>query len=121
MQRPYVEGDVLEPAFAQHIVRVIVRVDQPGNEQLAAAVDHLRAGPFGGGRCGDGGLGVGKLVRCAHRGDAVAFDDHIPHRRAVYVEGAVVDPGPLDQRQIAAGVFRILRHDAGAAFLVGLD
>ncbi len=42
MQRPNVERHVLQEAFGEHVVGVVVRIDEPGNDELAARFDHSR-------------------------------------------------------------------------------
>ena len=81
MQRPDVERHVLEPALREHVVGMVVRVDEAGDEQLAVAVDDGSAP----GRLRS--AAVGDLRPCAppsssgdaHRCDAVAVDDHVAY------------------------------------------
>ena len=80
MQRPDVEGHVLEQAFGEHVVGMVVGIDESGNDELAARFDHLRF-VRNRGAPHDFLLQLAVLVGRGHRDDARASDQDVAHRR----------------------------------------
>ena len=83
VQRPDVEGHLLEQALRQHVMGVIVRVHHAGDDELAPGVDHLDAG----------------LRRNRGRDalDRFAIDQKVGDRRLMHVAIVIVDAPAADQ------------------------
>ena len=100
---PRCRRDVLEQAFGERVVGVIVRVDEARHHQFAGGVeDH---GVAASRRSCDSTLGLGLLVRRRHADDRSVLDQDVAHRRLIYVAQCVVD-APAAYRQCACCLFR---------------
>jgi hypothetical protein len=100
MERPDVERHVLEQAFGQHVIRMVVGIDEAWDDELAARFDYLR---FVQNRRTPHNLFFQRriLVGRRHRNDARASDEDIAQRRVVDVAVVVVDaPAANEERRV---------------------
>ena len=90
---PPLQRQIFRQAFREDVVRVVVRVDEPRDHELARGVDRLDV--------------AYALVGQARRDgrDRVAFDQDIAHRRLIDVAGQVEDAAASNQQ------FRRVRSD----------
>jgi hypothetical protein len=90
VQRPDVEGHVLKKAFGQHVIGMVMRVDEPGNDELPARFNHPRF-VRDRGVAHDFLLELAIIVRRGHGDDSRASDKDVAHRGIVDVSIMVID------------------------------
>ncbi len=102
VEQPEFERQLLEQTAAQGVVGVIVRIDEPGHDQLARRVDDLMRP-------------VGSQVR-ADRDDIAAVDQDVGDRRPVDVAVVVVDLSASHQQllRVRHRVISFLVSSAGS-------
>jgi hypothetical protein len=86
VEQPHFQRQLLEQAAAQHIMRMIVRIDEPGHDQPSGCIDDFM-------RAVGGKIG-------ADRKDLVVFDQDVGERRLMDVALVVVDLAAPDQRSL---------------------
>src|SRR5262249_27411897 len=98
VEQPYFQRQLLEQAAAQHIVRMIVRIDEPGHDQPSGCIDDFVHGV--GGKSG------------TDRKYLVVFDQDVGERRLMDIALVVVDLAASDQRSFRRHLSSILRSSA---------
>src|SRR5262249_38860467 len=98
VEQPHFQRQLLEQAAAQHIMRMIVRIDEPGHDQPSGCIDDfVRA--------------VGKKIG-ADRMYLVVFDQDVGDRRLMDVALVVVNLAASDQRSLRRHLPSALRSSA---------
>jgi hypothetical protein len=92
MQRPDIEGHILKQALRQHVIGMIMGVDEAGDDELAARLDRFGGDTFR----------FHVLARRRHRGDARTHDQDVADRRIVDIAIMVVDACAADQQRAFA-------------------
>jgi hypothetical protein len=95
MQRPDIEGHVLQQAFRQRVVGVEMRVDETRHQQAARGLQQR------GGRVGHQPCGGQRVARRHYGVDEGALHQHVPHRRVVNVAGRIPDLGATNDQAAA--------------------
>ena len=83
VEQPHFQRQLLEQAAAERVVGMVVRVDQAGDDELAARIDHLCV--------------VGREIG-ADRDDVAVLDQDVGDLRLVDVAVVVVDLAAADQQ-----------------------
>jgi len=84
------EGHILEKAFGQYVVGMVMGIDEAGNDELAPRFDHPRF-IRDRGAAHDFLLEFAVLVRRCHRDDSRAPDKDVAHRGIVDVSIMIID------------------------------
>ncbi len=85
VEEPHLERQLFEHAAAERVVRMVVRVDEPGDDEAPGRVDHVRA--------------VRREI-AADRDDVAALDQDVGVRRPVHVAVVVIDLAAADQQSV---------------------